>query len=68
MPSGGAHAGVAGWVTNASDGTVHAHLEGSADAVDRVVAWTRQGPPHALVEHVEVRDTPPAGLTGFEVR
>jgi acylphosphatase len=62
------HAGVAGWVSNASDGTVRAHLEGPADAVDRVVAWTRQGPPHAHVDHVEVRDTAPSGLAGFEVR
>ena len=61
-------AGVAGWVLNASDGTVHAHLEGPSGAVDRVVAWTWQGPPHAHVDHVEVRDTRPAGLTGFEVR
>jgi acylphosphatase len=61
-------AGVAGWVLNASDGTVHVHLEGDREAVDRVVAWTRQGPRHAHVDHVDVRDTRPAGLTGFEVR
>jgi hypothetical protein len=33
-----------------------------------MVAWARQGPPHAHVEHVDVRDTRAEGLTGFEVR
>ena len=61
-------AGVRGWVTNAADGTVQAHLEGPADAVERLVAWLHQGPPHAEVERVEVRDVPPEKMTGFEVR
>ena len=61
-------AGVAGWASNATDGTVHVHLEGPPDAVQRVVAWARQGPRHARVDHVDVRDTRPAGLSGFEVR
>ena len=61
-------AGVAGWASNATDGTVHVHLEGPPDAVERVVAWARQGPRHARVDHVDVRDTRPAGLSGFEVR
>ena len=61
-------AGVRGWVTNASDGTVRAHFEGAAGAVDRLVAWVRHGPRHADVERVEVDDVPPEGMAGFEVR
>ena len=45
-------AGVAGWASNATYGTVHVHLEGPPDAVERVVAWARQGPRHARVDQV----------------
>lgn len=60
--------GVAGWVTNEPDGSVSAHLEGDEAAVAEVVAWCHTGPRHARVERVEERETPPEGLTGFEVR
>ena len=61
-------AGVAGWVTNASDGTVQARFEGDPESVERMVAWARHGPRHADVERVDVREVEPEGLTGFEVR
>jgi acylphosphatase len=60
--------GVAGWVTNEPDGSVSAHLEGDEAAVAEVVVWCHAGPRHARVERVEERETPPEGLTGFEVR
>ena len=60
--------GVAGWVRNASDGTVEAVLEGDAAAVERVIALSREGPPAAEVDAVEVFDEPDEGLTGFRVR
>ena len=60
--------GVAGWVRNTSDGTVEAVLEGVGAAVDRVIAQTREGPPAAEVDAVEVFDEPDEGLTGFRVR
>lgn len=61
-------AGVDGWVSNAADGTVHAHVEGAAEAVDRMVAWMHHGPRHADVHRVDVTDAEPAGRSGFEVR
>jgi acylphosphatase len=61
-------AGVRGWVTNAADGTVQAHFEGPAPAVERLVAWVHHGPPHADVDRVEVEDVPPEELSRFEVR
>ena len=61
-------AGVAGWVRNNDDGTVEAVLEGDADAVERVVAWMRSGPPRAVVTRVEHREEPPRGEQGFKVR
>jgi acylphosphatase len=60
--------GVSGWVTNRPDGTVEAHFEGDADAVEALVAFARDGPRGARVERVEVREAEPEGLTGFEVR
>ncbi|MDQ3742306.1 MAG: acylphosphatase [Actinomycetota bacterium] len=60
--------GVAGWVRNRDDGTVEAHLEGDADAVESVIAWTRKGPSRAEVSGVDVRDVDPENLSGFEAR
>ena len=59
--------GVAGWVRNDPDGSVTAHFEGDPDAVEAMVAWCREGPPHARVERVDVRDTQPTGAQGFDV-
>ena len=61
-------AGVSGWVRNRSDGAVEAAFEGDADAVDRMVAWTRQGPRRAYVERAEVLEEEPLGESGFRVR
>lgn len=61
-------AGVSGWVRNNPDGTVEAVLEGDEDAVERVVAVCRRGPPGARVEDVTVRTEHPQGLAGFEIR
>ncbi len=61
-------AGVAGWVTNRSDGAVEAVFEGDDDAVARMVSFVRRGPGHAEVSDLEVHDEEPEGLTRFEVR
>ena len=62
--------GLNGWVRNRLDGRVEAVFEGEPGAVDRMVEWCRQGPPHAHVETVlDVGgDETPEGLTGFQVR
>ena len=46
--------GIGGWVRNCPDGRVEALLEGEREAVSRVIAWCRQGPPSALVSDLEV--------------
>ena len=61
------HAGIAGWARNNWDGTVEAVLEGEAGAVERLIAFCRQGPRGARVDRVEVTDEEPEGLTGFEI-
>ena len=47
--------GVTGWVRNRRDGAVEAVFEGSRPAVERMVAWCYQGPPLAVVQHVDLR-------------
>ena len=61
-------AGVAGWITNRSDGRVEAVFEGPAEAVDELVAFCRQGPTAATVEDVDVQTEEPESLSGFDVR
>jgi acylphosphatase len=60
--------GVAGWVANRPDGAVEAVFEGEAAAVERLVAFSREGPRGAQVESVEVLEEDPEGLSGFGVR
>ena len=60
--------GLAGWARNLPDGRVEVVAEGDGEAVDQLVEWCRQGPPHALVADVEVQSEPPQGLNGFAVR
>ena len=47
--------GVTGWVRNEPDGSVAAHVEGEAAAVDALVAWCRRGPSGSRVRDVAVR-------------
>ena len=46
--------GIRGWVRNRLDGTVEALIQGTPDAVARMIAWARHGPRSAQVERVEV--------------
>jgi acylphosphatase len=59
---------VAGWVANRYDGTVEAVFEGEDEAVERLVAFVREGPRGAQVDSVEVFEEEPEGLRGFNVR
>jgi len=60
--------GVAGWVRNNRDGSVEAVFEGEPEAVERLVAYCRQGPRGAEVASVGVSEEEPEGLTSFDVR
>ena len=54
--------GLHGWVRNRRDGAVEAVVAGPEDAVERFVAWARNGPPAATVVHIEIEvvSEPPA--------
>jgi acylphosphatase len=60
--------GVAGWVRNASDGSVEAVFEGDPDLVESMITWCRRGPAGARVDDVEVEWEEPLGEHGFAVR
>jgi len=47
--------GLVGEIRNLPDGTVEALVEGQKALVEEFIAWCRQGPPAARVEHVAVR-------------
>jgi acylphosphatase len=65
-----ARLGLTGWVRNRRDGSVESLAQGSAEALDALVAWARRGPPAARVTGVTV--SVPAGEHGrhqsFEIR
>ena len=61
------HLGVAGTVSNRGDGSVEAVFEGTTPAVDRIVAWCRQGPRSAHVRDVAVTVERPVGEVGFRI-
>jgi acylphosphatase len=60
--------GVAGWVTNRSDGAVEAVFEGPESDVEALVEWCRSGPSRAEVRDVDVTEEEPEGAEGFSVR
>jgi acylphosphatase len=59
--------GVAGWARNRTDGTVEMVFEGERVAVERLVAFAREGPRGARVDWVDVASEEPEGLSGFEI-
>jgi acylphosphatase len=59
--------GLAGYVHNLPDGGVEAAFEGADAAVDEMVAWSREGPDLATVDHLDVVTEEPLGETGFRV-
>jgi acylphosphatase len=59
---------VHGWVRNTPDGSVEAVFEGEPEAVERLVAFCRQGPRGARVDSLVVSAEEPEGLRGFAIR
>ena len=60
--------GVSGWIRNASDGSVKAHIEGTEAGVEQLIDRIREGPPGASVDDVQVQETAFESLDRFEVR
>ena len=60
--------GLKGWIRNAPDGSVEAHVEGEESKVRWFVDVLNEGSPSARVDHVRAELADVEGLEGFEVR
>ncbi len=61
--------GVKGWVKNRRDGRVEAVFEGDESSVRKMVEWCHQGPPHAVVNKVDLNWEEFSGeFGGFDIR
>lgn len=61
--------GLAGWVANLPDGTVEVVAEGPDDQLESLIAALEEGPPGALVSHVDDHREPARGnLVDFTIR
>jgi acylphosphatase len=59
---------LAGYVKNMEDGSVEVMAEGPPQALARLLAWLRKGPPGSRVTGVDHRRIPAAGTyRGFQV-
>lgn len=60
--------GIKGWVRNLPDGCVEAVFEGSDEALEKMIAWCRQGSPRSRVDNVEVtRESGEENFTVFRI-
>ncbi len=57
--------GISGWARNLPDGRVEVLACGEEEALEALLAWLREGPPHARVEEVEWEPVEAEGVEGF---
>lgn len=58
--------GVSGWVRNRMDGAVEAVVDGSDEALARLIQWAHRGPPAARVTQLALTDAvDDTGLPGI---
>jgi acylphosphatase len=60
--------GLTGMVKNLSDGNVQIMATGSADQLNQLLAWCKQGPPRAVVTSVQVEKLAPQAYVGFTIQ
>lgn len=61
--------GLVGWVRNLRDGRVEIAAEGPKSALEQLIAWCHEGPPHARVDNVDVTwDKATGEFETFEVK
>jgi len=53
---------LSGWVRNRLDGTVEAMVRGDADALEKIVAWSKRGPAAAVVREVSMSEVDDASV------
>jgi acylphosphatase len=60
--------GVGGWIRNAPDGSVEAHLAGEESVIQQLIDRLHEGPPSAHVDRVDVEAIDPEDSDRFDVR
>ena len=60
-------AGITGTVENREDGSVLIIATGTAEQLDKLIAWCRQGPSRAVVEKIEVLQIPLQHFKNFTI-
>lgn len=60
--------GITGFVKNQPDGTVFIQASGTADQLNKLIAWCKQGPSRAQVTSVQVEHIEPTAFIGFTVQ
>ncbi len=60
--------GIKGSVRNAEDGTVEIEAEASPETLITFINWCHHGPERAVVNKVEVIESPSKNFTSFEIR
>ncbi len=59
--------GVQGFVRNEPDGSVYIEAGGEDGALERFLAWCKQGPSGVHIERVEVQEKERSGFSDFRV-
>ncbi len=59
--------GVTGWVKNLPDRSVAFHAEGSPDAVESLLSWSKTGPAFARIDEVAVDPCDVCRFESFEI-
>lgn len=59
--------GIKGEVKNMPDDSVHISATGTAEQLDKLIDWCRQGPARAKVEKVSISDIPLQSFSGFNI-
>jgi len=61
--------GLTGWAKNLPDGTVEIISEGEKEKLERLVEWSKKGPPSAVVTSIDVNwEEPKNEFETFNVR
>jgi len=47
---------ISGWCRNLKDGRVEAWIQGPQGAINALLEWIHQGPPEAIVQHVDIEN------------
>jgi acylphosphatase len=60
--------GISGIVKNLPDGNVHILATGTPELLDQLVLWCKQGPKHAKVTSVDVKEVDEQKFFGFTIQ